>query len=330
MVKALWVKYTEVATSIRFKYGYSLMDLRQLRYFVAVAEAGHMTRAATALGIQQPPLSMQIKALESQLGMPLFHRHPKGVNLSDGGRLFLVEARRILQDMEALQQRMGRIARGQQGLLAIGFTSSAAVHAFTPEALRACRSRFPDIELVISENNAAEITEAVATARLHAGFLRVPVSRPEGVALETLLNEPAVVALPVDHRLAQPRRSKPIAMNDLQGENFILVRQPGAPGLYANLLALCAAHSVQLNVVAEVSRMMTNLNLVAAGVGITVVPASMQGAHPQAIVYRPLAASVRLDAPLTLAYRAADCTGPTATFVKLVRQIAAQHATIQK
>lgn len=306
------------------------MDLRQLRYFVAVAEAGHMTRAAAQLGIQQPPLSMQIKALETQLGMPLFHRHPKGVTLSDGGRLFLVEARRILQDMEAMQTRMHRIARGQQGQLAIGFTSSAAAHAFTPEALRACRTRFPDIELVISEDNAADITQAIANARLHAGFLRVPVSRPEGVALQTLLNEPTVVALPLDHPLARARggtRSGAVAVKDLHGENFILVRQPGAPGLYANLLALCAAHGVQLNVVAEVSRMMTNLNLVAAGVGISVVPASMQGAHPQAIVYRPLAASARLDAPLTLAYREADCNGPTATFVALVQEIAAQHGS---
>jgi DNA-binding transcriptional LysR family regulator len=307
------------------------MDLRQLRYFVAVAEAGHMTRAAAQLGIQQPPLSMQIKALEAHLGMPLFHRHPKGVALSDGGRLFLVEARRILQDMDAMQTRMQRIARGQQGQLAIGFTSSAAAHAFTPEALRACRNRFPDIELVISEDNAAEITQAIANARLHAGFLRVPVSRPEGVALQTLLTEPTVVALPLDHPLAAARPAKgaknshAIAVNDLHGENFILVRQPGAPGLYANLLALCAAHGVHLNVVAEVSRMMTNLNLVAAGVGISVVPASMQGAHPHAIVYRPLAASARLDAPLTLAYREADCTGPTATFVALVREIAAAH-----
>lgn len=287
-----------------------------------------MTRAAATLGIQQPPLSLQIKALETHLGMPLFHRHPKGVSLSDGGRLFLVEARRILQDMESLEQRMGRIARGQQGLLAIGFTSSAAAHAFTPEALRACRARFPEIELVMSEANAAEITEAVASARLHAGFLRVPVSQPEGVTLQTLLNEPAVVALPLDHPLAQPgagRDGKAIAVKDLHGENFILVRQPGAPGLYANLLALCAAHDVRLNVVTEVSRMMTNLNLVAAGVGISVVPASMRGTHAHAVVYRPLAASARLDAPLTLAYRTADCVGPTATFVKLVREIAAQH-----
>jgi DNA-binding transcriptional LysR family regulator len=308
------------------------MDLRHLRYFVAVAEAGHMTRAAATLGIQQPPLSQQIKALETELGMALLHRHPKGVSLTDGGSLFLAEARRILQDVDAMAQRMARVARGVQGVLAIGFTSSAAAHAFTPETLRACRSRFPGIELVISENNAAEITEAVASARLHCGFLRVPVSRPEGVAMQTLLNEPAVVALPLDHPLARRRGAKgaTIALKDLHAQNLVLVRRPGAPGLYANLLALCARHGVSPTVVAEVDRMMTNLNLVAAGVGLSVVPASMQGAHPHAIVYRPLAPSVRLDAPLTLAWRAADCTGPTATFVELVRGIAAARAAMPR
>lgn len=304
------------------------MELRHLRYFVAVAEAGHMTRAAAQLGIQQPPLSQQIRALESRLGLPLFHRHPKGVALTDGGRLFLAEARRLLDDVAAVEERMARVARGQQGSLSIGFTSSAAAHAFTPEALRACRSRFPDIELVLSENNAAEITEAVAAARLHCGFLRVPVSQPAGVVLRPLLHEPAVVALPLDHPLALRRGRASITLKDLHGANLILVRRPGAPGLYANLLALCARRGVQPRIVAEVERMMTNLNLVAAGVGLSVVPASMQGAQPHAICYRPLAPSVRLDAPLTLAYRAgeADAPGAVATFVSLVLGIAARRA----
>ncbi len=108
------------------------MELRHLRYFVAVAEAGHVTRAAARLGIQQPPLSQQIRALEARLGLPLFHRHPKGVALTDGGRLFLAEARRLLDDVAAVEARMARVARGQQGSLCVGFTSSAAAHAFTP------------------------------------------------------------------------------------------------------------------------------------------------------------------------------------------------------
>jgi DNA-binding transcriptional LysR family regulator len=103
------------------------MDIRHLRYFLAVAEAGHMTRAAERLGIQQPPLSLQIKGLEKELGVALFHRHPKGVALSDAGRLFEMEARRLVDDMAAMEQRMARVARGELGVLNVGFTSSAGL-----------------------------------------------------------------------------------------------------------------------------------------------------------------------------------------------------------
>jgi DNA-binding transcriptional LysR family regulator len=309
------------------------MELRHLRYFAAVAEAGHMTRAAALLGIQQPPLSQQIKALETRLGLLLFHRHPKGVALTDGGRLFLVEARRILGDVEAMEQRMARVAQGRCGLLSIGLTSSAAAHAFVPAVLRACRSRCPEVELAIGELNAAELIEAVASARLHCGLLRVPVARPPGLAFETLLREPVCVALPRDHRLAAAtaggaRQRGAIALGELAGDAFILVRRPGAPGLYANLLALCEEHGFKPRIAAEVERMMTSLNLVAAGLGVSVVPASMQGAHPEAIDYRPLAESARLDAPLTLVYRQADCAGPTARFVALAHEIAGKPQAV--
>ena len=112
-----------------------------MRHFVAVAEEGHMTRAAAKLGIQQPPLSQQVKALETMLGLPLLLRHPKGVSLTDGGRLFLAEARRLLEDVDAMRHRMALVARGVRGVLSVGFTSSAATHALTPRTLRACRTR---------------------------------------------------------------------------------------------------------------------------------------------------------------------------------------------
>jgi DNA-binding transcriptional LysR family regulator len=117
------------------------LDLRHLRYFQAVAETGHMTRAAALLGIQQPPLSQQIKALEQQVGMPLFHRHPKGVTLTDGGRALLIESRRLLLDVAAMQRRIQAVADGKAGVLAVGFTSSAAAHRFTPEVLRRAGAR---------------------------------------------------------------------------------------------------------------------------------------------------------------------------------------------
>lgn len=302
------------------------IELRHLRYFLAVAEAGHITRAAETLGIQQPPLSQQIKALESELGLTLFIRHPKGVDLTDAGRQLRLEAARLLGDFAGLQERLQAFAQGQAGRVAIGFTSSAAAHAFTPEALRLSRSRHPGIQLSVSENNAAEITEGVAAARLHCGLLRVPVARPPGMVFEELLHESALLAVAVDHRLARDgNKGQPVTLKDLHGERLILVRRPGAPGLYANLLAACARHHVEVEVVTEVDRMMTNLNLVAAGVGLSVVPASMQGVHSHAVVYRPLAASAKLGAPLTLAYRAADCQGPTAVFIALLRELAAQY-----
>jgi DNA-binding transcriptional LysR family regulator len=296
------------------------IELRQLRYFVAVADAGQLTAAALHLGIQQPPLSQQIAALERQLGLRLFDRHAKGVTLTDGGRLFAIEARRLLDDFSAMQSRLGALARGQRGVLQVAFTSSAAAHAFTPRALRACRQRYPAIEWVVSESNAAEITDGVASGRLHCGFVRAPVAWPEGVLMRTLLREPVVAALPLDHPLAGRRTISP---RDLHGQPLILVRRPGAPGLYANLLECCRQAGAEPRVVAEVERMMTSLNLAAAGVGLTVVPASMKGAHGHALAYRALDPGAGLDAPLTLLYRADRHEGALASFVALVAELSA-------
>lgn len=300
------------------------MELRHLRYFLAVAETGHITRAAEALGIQQPPLSQQIRALEEELGAPLFHRHPKGVELTDAGRQLKAEAARLLADFAAMQQRMAGFVRGERGSIALGFTSSAAAHAFTPEALRMCRKLHPEIRLEVSEHNAAEITDAVAATRIHCGILRVPVARPPGLAFEELLQEESLLAIPVDHALARDK-GKPVELKELRGERLILVRRPGAPGLYANLLAACARHGIEVELAAEVERMTTNVNLVAAGVGLSLVPASVCGAHAHAIVYRPFADPAKLGAPLTLVYRKDDCDGPTGTFIALARRLAAQH-----
>ncbi len=302
------------------------MDMRSLRYFVAVAETGHMTRAAEQLGIQQPPLSQQIKALERELGVLLFRRHPRGVALTDAGRLFQVEALRVLQDMAAMKQRMVRVANGQAGTLAVGFTSSAAAHRFMPQALRAFRRDHPGVELQLREDNAAELTEALAAGRLHCGLLRVPVARPEGLVFETLLREPVLVAMPSDHRfaLARNKASRPLPLARLCEEGIILVRRPGAPGLYAELLALCHAKGLRPRVVAEVDRMMTNLNLVAAGVGLSVVPASMTGVHAHAIAYARLADGGQLDAPLTLVSRAGEDNPPALHFTALLRKLASE------
>ncbi len=299
------------------------MEFRRLRYFLAVARHGHLTRAAAELGIQQPPLTQQIRALEAELGVALFRRLPRGMALTDAGRELQAEGTRIVDAVQALEQRLQARAAGRRGVLQVGFTTSAAAHAFTPTALRECRRQFPDVELRIREANAAELTEALARRELDFGFLRVPVARPDGVVFEPLLREPAVLALPLGHPLARrhgPRSAVPLEA--LQGESLILVRRPGAPGLYANLLAELAARGVTVQVVAEVDRMLSNINLVASGSGISIVPASMQGSHPQSVEYRPLPPLEALQAPITLAHRAAEGSAVHDRFLALVRRIA--------
>jgi DNA-binding transcriptional LysR family regulator len=290
------------------------MELRHLRYFVAVAETGHITRAAQQLGLAQPPLSQQIRVLEGEIGAALFQRHPKGVSLTAAGRELLPLARRQLQGLEALQAHMHQVARGQRGRLSIGFT---------PRLLRDCRRDHPQIDLRLSEGNAAELTEGLQAGSLDCALLRAPVSQPDGLVFETLLVEPALLALPIDHELARrhgPRSAVPLVA--LEGQRLILVRRPGAPGLYANLLALLQQRGVSVQVVAEVERMVSNLNLVAAGVGLSLVPASMQGLHPESVAYRRLPPKDSIEAPLTLVVRADEQDGVVGTFCALARKAA--------
>jgi DNA-binding transcriptional LysR family regulator len=300
------------------------MDLRHLRYFVAVARTGHLTRAAEALGMQQPPLTQQIHRLEAELGLALFERHPKGMRLTEAGQGLLADAEPLLAQFDALRHRLRERSAGERGTLQVAFTSSAAAHGFTPRALREMRQHHPGVELRIDEDHAAAVTEAVAAGRLHAGLIRAPVARPDGLLFETLLREPLMFALPADHALAGRPADKAVPLRALHGEPLILVRRPGAPGLYASLLEICARAGVQPRIVAEVERMMTNLNLVAAGAGLSVVPASMCGHHAGAVAYRPLPASVRLDAPLTLVTRQGDPSPLTRLFAQRLRGLARQ------
>lgn len=305
------------------------MDFRRLRYFLTVAEFGHITRAAESLGIQQPPLSHQMRLLEQEIGVALLQRHPKGVRLTEAGRLLEKEASRLLADLDAVQARLSAFVRGEQGLLRVGFTSSAATHTLTPDTLRLVRQRYPDVRLEVREDNAADVTEAVRDGKLHCGFIRVPVSFPQGLAFEELLDEGAVVAIPVDHPLAR-ERSRAVSLRQLDGEALVLVRRPGAPGLYANLLAQCERDGIRVRIAAEVERMMTNVNLVAAGAGLSVLPASMRGVHAGSVIYRQLTSSPPLRAPVTMVYRADDCAGPTAMFMNVAREMAQRHRKVRR
>ncbi|MGY2293099.1 LysR family transcriptional regulator [Pseudomonas sp. SDO528_S397] len=298
------------------------MELRHLRYFIMVAEERHFTRAAARLNMQQPPLSQQIRALEHELGFDLFKRHPKGVDLTAGGLVFLDEARDILARVEQGALKAARAAHGIEGTLVIGFTSSAAAHPLIPRIIRAYREHYPGVELSINEGSAREVTEDTVEKRIDLGILRAPVGSDPGLTFHRLLNEEMLLTLPSGHPLLD-RAEPDIGMNDLRDERFILVRRPGAPGMYANLIKACQNAGFEPKIAFEVERMLTNVSLVAAGEGISVVPASMRDVHRDSVVYcRIRDARPRLLAPITLVRRTFNPSAPLQNFIGLARGLA--------
>lgn len=301
------------------------MELRHLRYFIMVAEERHFTRAAARLNMQQPPLSQQIRALEQELGFDLFKRHPKGVDLTAGGLVFLEEAQAILARVEHGALKASRVAQGIEGTLAIGFTSSAAAHALIPRIIRAYRERYPAVELSINEGSARELTEDAIEKRIDVGILRAPVSPHQSLTFHRLLNEEMLLVLPTGHPLLATADSAiPIAA--LKDERFILVRRPGAPGMYANLITACQNAGFEPKIAFEVERMLTNVSLVAAGEGISVVPASMRDVHRDSVVYcRIKDARPKLLAPITLVRRTFNPSAPLQNFIGLARELGAVY-----
>jgi len=298
------------------------MELRHLRYFLAVAEEGQFTRAAERLAMQQPPLSQQIRLLEEEIGFELFARLPRGVELTPAGNAFAQSAAQVLDMLGQGVAHARRISRGELGSIAIGLTSSAGFHPMTTDAIRAFNAEHAGIEITLSELNAAELIERLLTGQLHVAFLRKPVETPSGVTFEQLLDEPMVAVLPIGHRLlaATKKKSRPtIALKALEREEFILVRRPGAPGMYADFLAACRRHGFEPIVAREVPRMLTGIHMVAAGLGVTLVPASMQRYDHKSAVFCPLADDAGLSAPLHLAYPSVLRDPAAARFVEFVR-----------
>lgn len=307
------------------------MELRHLRYFVMVAEERHFTRAAARLNMQQPPLSQQIRALEDELGFDLFKRHPKGVDLTAGGLVFLQEAQGILARVKEGSLKASRAAHGIEGQLSIGFTSSAAAHPLIPRIIRAYRERYPGVAVSLKEGSAQKLTDMSIEGGVDVGILRAPVSRHQSIEFHRLLNEEMLLTLPVGHRLLaehDPFAKPPsISLDDLQDERFILVRRPGAPGMYANLIKACQNAGFNPKIAFEVERMLTNVSLVAAGAGISIVPASMKDVHKESVVYCPIAhARPRLHAPITLVCRSFNQLPPLQNFIDLSRELSGRRA----
>jgi DNA-binding transcriptional LysR family regulator len=294
------------------------MELRHLRYFVTVAHEGHITRAAEKLNMQQPPLSQQIRALEREIEAALFVRHPRGVVLTDAGRCFLADAEAILAQVERAKLRARRTARGETGRIAIGFTTSAPFHPLVARAIREFRSRRPDVSFVLEESGSGELMNALREERLDIAFIRAGLVDPQGIDVHALLHEDTAVAFPARHPLA--RRGN-LGLKDLADETFILYRRPDGRGLYDVIIAACSAAGFSPHVGQEAPRIVSTLNLVAAGLGITIVPASLSRLPLEGVVYRPLRGKPSLKVPLNLACRRDEHSAATLAFIDLVRRL---------
>lgn len=296
------------------------MDLRHLRYFTAVAEEQHITRAAERIGIQQPPLSQQIKMLEVELGVQLLRRKPRGVELTAAGQVLYHDACAILDEVEAAVARVQRTARGEQGKIALGYTSSAPFHPFVPDVIRAFTENYPLVALELEESGTQEMVDALRSERLDAAFIRSPVSDAEGLSIHPLTSEEMLMALPEAHPLASTAGH--ISMEELSGEAMVLYRRKAAPGLYDAIISACHGAGFTPAIVQEVPRIISTLNLVAAGLGITLVPQSLRQIHLAGIEYRPLTPTTTFQAPLNLVCRTVDHSQTAKNFVAFVRKSA--------
>jgi len=280
------------------------MELRHLRYFVAVAEHRHITRAAMHLGIQQPPLTQQIQALERELGVSLLRRHPRGVELTPTGESFFADAVDILQMVDRAIDSARQTARGQRGRVRIGLTNSTPFHPLLPRVIRAFRQVAPSVTLTLQEGGTGELVDAVRAGRLDGAFTRSAATNAADLVVEVLLKEELMVALPAQHPLAESPTGHPrVRLRALADDDFILYRRPSGPGLYDTIITACHRAGFSPNIGQEVPVITSTLNLVAAGLGVSVVPASMSRHHIEGIVYATLVDRPKLLAPLNLTFR---------------------------
>lgn len=283
----------------------AVLELRRLHAFIAIAEEGHITRAAERLGMQQPPLTRLLQSLEAELGVQLMERLPRGVRPTTAGLALLDEARAVLARAEDVAQVVQRAARGEQGRLAVGFTSSASLHPFVPNVLRSFREALPGVTVALQEAGTGELMDALLHERLDAAFVRSPLSGMPTLQSEPILIEPMLLAMPLHHPLSLPSE-QPLPLSALADEAFVLYRRRAGQGLYDVILAACRGAGFSPLVVQEAPRLTSTLSLVAAGLGVSIVPTSMQRLRGDGIAYRPLCDCPGLTAPLHLATRIGD------------------------
>ena len=292
------------------------MELRHLRYFIAVAEELHFSRAAERLHIAQPPLSQQIQQLEAELGVELFQRKTKRqVQLTEAGLVFLQEAYQLFAQLSKAIDLTQRTGRGEKGKLRVGFTT-LVTYNLLPVILRQFREQFLEVELVLQELTTTQQEQALFNRHIHVGFAHPPLE-DNTFNLECIQQEELIVALLETHFLA---RQENISVRSLKDENFIMFPRHLGPGLYDQILSLCQQGNFSPKVTQKAIQMQTIIGLVSAGMGIAIVPSSLQNLQRSGVVYRALEEKTPL-VETAVVWRQEDMTPVLREFLQIVRSV---------
>lgn len=291
------------------------MDRRHLRCLIALDEEGSITRAAERLGIAQPPLSMQIKGLEREIGVPLFTRQPRGVVPTPAGRVLIARAREIERAFQRAQDEARRIGEGRAGRLRVGFTESGIFNPVVIRVILDYRAAYPDVDLALEEHLSTEMIARLARDELDLGFVRPPLPPEEGWTAYPVAREAMVVALPLSHRFAS-RTS--LHLEELADETFVFFHRRVRPGLTDRIISACEKAGFAPRTGQVVPKITSALRMVAVGAGITIVPASLVGFGAGGVAFVALGGS-GLSAEIVLLGRE---NHPSAAARNFIRQIA--------
>lgn len=294
------------------------MELRHLRYCVAIADEASFTRASARLRVAQPALSRLIKATEAEIGVELFQRQSRGVALTAPGRIFIESARVILAEVENAIEKARRAGRGETGLLRIGFTGSASFNPFITRAIRDYRAAYPHVDVELIEEATAPLLARFRENRLDVAFLRPAPGEVDHLWRMPALSEPLMVALPSEHPQAARKR---VDLKKLAREDFILYPRQNGRALFDLIVSVCRDAGFSPQVLQIAPQLTSIVNLVAAGIGLSIVPASIAQVTTTGVVYRPIAgASAR--ARITLVRTPSPEPRPAVVFTELVRRLA--------
>jgi DNA-binding transcriptional LysR family regulator len=294
------------------------MELRHLRYFVAVAEELNFTRAAERLGIGQPPLSLQIRQLEEDLGTQLFRRKARGVELTPAGKLLLEEARIILRHVAQAETGVRRRARGETGRIILGSSGGTYFHPLIPAIIREYNARYPEVALHPQASNTALLLARLRAGRIDAAFVRPLVDDSEGLVLHLLVDEPLLMVVAKHHPLA----GKPSApLRSFANDRFILYARELNPDYYDRVIAACREAGFEPRLGLEAPQILPVIPMVAAGLGVSIVPESTRHILLDGVAYLAIEGNVPRSR-ISLALRRDDRSAAVQNLVAIARRVA--------